>query len=790
MAFGTALTLHDISARRFLRKQRTESLSDRQCVRLRCVRVEIGFLVRPEAATMMRHEDIDDGPLWSKGHKVCCIPCYVPCNAIFFPCRHAVSKNKQRFKKDGFDLDLAYITPRIVVHGFPATGLEHIYRNPRLEIRRFMDKYHSEQYKTYNFCCEPGRGYDPSVFHGRVERYPFKDHHIPPLEVMVDFAQSAKLWLEGGPERVVNMHCKAGKGRAGVMCCVLLVRSGAATSALDAMAQYDARRVTNNKGLTLVSQRKAVIFYEYLWRYCWGVTGDIGRVSAARAAGRGYAVPHQPVLPLAQVEMLHLPTQFLQQHAAFFRVTVHKVTSFRPQLLYDSQKKKANVSTMHTHLEANQYHAQYIPVAGAEGGGLFHQNILAADCAPCLVQGNFKIVVYVSAPTTLRSAKWQKLVELQHNTYFMPKRNAVVDFGVDQMDLPKAMRRLLRRFGGGPGDRATDVAEQLVLRLKFDFSHVSDAYNVDDADELLYDRDFGYAPAQANGQKHMRMAVADDDDFDDAAATDGSTAATGDEIAETAPSLGTPVSLADDDRANSVDGAPSGDGIELSAAGISATADAGGAERATSTQLEAPTLEVSAPEEIDNQLSPQGAGVAEAGAAGSDGPKQKKRLSLSRPLVKFVGRVRRSLHIPRFGTKASADGSSGGEAAEALASTGDGQEAADGGSAADGDAAEEEKHPDSVSLHSNNDVEDDEAKADDASAASVQPPPSGIVEGAIENSRAVLQQLFSQVLSLAADEDIGDNDNDNDNDSNKPATNTPPSDGQAAEETSNSAAQT
>jgi hypothetical protein len=730
---------------------------------------------------MIRHEDIDDGPLYSKAHKVCCIPCYVPCNGIFFPCRHAVSKNKQRFKKDGFDLDLAYITQRIIVHGFPATGLEHIYRNPRLEIRRFMDKYHAEQYKTYNFCCEPGRGYDPSVFHGRVERYPFKDHHIPPLEVMGDFAQSAKSWLEGGPERVVNMHCKAGKGRAGVMCCVLLVRSGAASSALDAMAQYDARRVTNNKGLTLVSQRKAVIFYEYLWRYCWGVTGDIGRVSATHAAGRGYAVPHQPVLPLAQVEILHLPTRFVQQRAAFFRVTVHKVTSFRPQLLYDSQRKKANVSSVHAHLETNQHHAQYMPVTNAEGGGLFHQNILAADCAPCLVQGNFKIVVYVSAPTILRSAKWQKLAELQHNTYFMPKRSSVVDFGVDQMDMPKAMRRLLRRFGGGPSDRVADVAEQLVLRLKFDFSHVSDAYNADDADELLYDRDFGYAPALANAQKHMRMAVADDDDYDDAAATDGSTTATGDEVAEITAPLVTPASVAVDQQADSVGGATSGDGIELSAVGASATADGEGAESATTPQLETPTLEGSALEEVGEQALPQSAGVAEASVAVSVVPKQKKRMSLSRPLVKFVGRVRRSLHIPRFGAKASADGSNDGEAAEALVATGNDPEAANGDSAADGNA-EEEKHPDSVSLHSNNDADDDEAKADDVSAASAQHPPSGIVEGVIDNSRAVLQQLFSQVLSLAADEDSGDNHNS--------GTDSAPTEGQTAEEAPSSTAQT
>ena len=83
----------------------------------------------------------------------------------------------------------------------------------------------------FNFCCEPGRGYDPALFHGRVQRYPFKDHCTPPLETLAAFGNGAKLWLEEDDANVCSMHCKAGKGRAGVMGCVLLVRSGACQSA-------------------------------------------------------------------------------------------------------------------------------------------------------------------------------------------------------------------------------------------------------------------------------------------------------------------------------------------------------------------------------------------------------------------------------------------------------------------------------------------------------------------------------------------------------------------------------
>ncbi|CAM9317459.1 unnamed protein product, partial [Ectocarpus fasciculatus] len=189
-----------------------------------------------------------------------------PCNFLLRPCRHAVSRKKRRFIEDSFDLDLTYLTPRIIVHGFPAAGMEHLYRNPRLEIRRFLDTRHRDHYMLFNFCCEPGRGYDPETFHGRVQRYPFKDHCTPPLETMAAFANAAKLWLEEDDANVCSMHCKAGKGRAGLMSCVLLVRTGSYPSAIAAMDKYDETRTHNGRGLTVTSQRKFVLFYELLWR--------------------------------------------------------------------------------------------------------------------------------------------------------------------------------------------------------------------------------------------------------------------------------------------------------------------------------------------------------------------------------------------------------------------------------------------------------------------------------------------------------------------------------------------
>jgi hypothetical protein len=55
--------------------------------------------------------------------------------------------------RDGeFDLDLTYITNRIIAMGFPSTGFESSYRNPAEEVSAFLRQRHPNHFKI-NLSC-------------------------------------------------------------------------------------------------------------------------------------------------------------------------------------------------------------------------------------------------------------------------------------------------------------------------------------------------------------------------------------------------------------------------------------------------------------------------------------------------------------------------------------------------------------------------------------------------------------------------------------------------------------
>uniref|UniRef100_A0A8C2UUX8 Phosphatidylinositol-3,4,5-trisphosphate 3-phosphatase n=2 Tax=Chinchilla lanigera TaxID=34839 RepID=A0A8C2UUX8_CHILA len=181
--------------------------------------------------------------------------------------RRLVSENKRRYQKDGFDLDLTYVTDRIIAMSFPSSGRWSLYRNPIKEVMRFLDTKHPDHYQVYNLCSE--RAYDPKYFHYRVHRIKIDDHNVPTLKEMLLFSKEVEEWMMQDKENVIAVHCRGGKGRTGTMVCTCLIACGLFLTAKDSIHYFGERRTdktssTKFQGIETPSQNRYVGYFEKL----------------------------------------------------------------------------------------------------------------------------------------------------------------------------------------------------------------------------------------------------------------------------------------------------------------------------------------------------------------------------------------------------------------------------------------------------------------------------------------------------------------------------------------------
>jgi hypothetical protein len=68
------------------------------------------------------------------------------------------------------------------------------------------------------------------------------------------------------PNNVVAIHCKAGKGRSGLIACCYLMFVGGVKNIEDALVFYGKRRTKNQKGLSIASQIRYLGYFESIMK--------------------------------------------------------------------------------------------------------------------------------------------------------------------------------------------------------------------------------------------------------------------------------------------------------------------------------------------------------------------------------------------------------------------------------------------------------------------------------------------------------------------------------------------
>lgn len=175
--------------------------------------------------------------------------------------RTLVSGKKKRLRERGYDLDLSYITPRIIAMSFPAQGFEKLYRNSCDTVAKFLNETHPGDYRIFNLS---GMKFDYTKFGENVAEYPWLDHHSPPIDLLFKACADMHEWLSRSDGHVTVINCRAGKGRTGTLICCYMMFCGRFSDPNQTMKYYRYKRFTNGGGVTQPSQVRYVRYFAHI----------------------------------------------------------------------------------------------------------------------------------------------------------------------------------------------------------------------------------------------------------------------------------------------------------------------------------------------------------------------------------------------------------------------------------------------------------------------------------------------------------------------------------------------
>ncbi|NWI17683.1 TENS3 protein, partial [Crypturellus soui] len=161
--------------------------------------------------------------------------------------------------EEGYELDLTYITERIIAVSFPASCSEETYLHNLQDVTRMLKSKHGDNYLVLNLS---EKKYDLAKLNPKIMDVGWPDLHAPPLDKVCTICKAMESWLNGDPQHVVVIHCRGGKGRIGVVISSYMHFTNVSASADQALDRFAMKKFFDDKVSALMqpSQKRYVQF--------------------------------------------------------------------------------------------------------------------------------------------------------------------------------------------------------------------------------------------------------------------------------------------------------------------------------------------------------------------------------------------------------------------------------------------------------------------------------------------------------------------------------------------------
>lgn len=160
--------------------------------------------------------------------------------------------------EEGYELDLTYITERIIAVSFPRGCTEEIYSHNLKDVTRMLKSKHADNYLIINLS---EKRHDLTKMNPKTLDTGWPDMHAPPLDKICTICKAMESWLNADALHVVVIHCRGGKGRIGVVISSFVHFTDVSASADQALDRFAMRKYYDDKVSALMTPSQK----RYVW---------------------------------------------------------------------------------------------------------------------------------------------------------------------------------------------------------------------------------------------------------------------------------------------------------------------------------------------------------------------------------------------------------------------------------------------------------------------------------------------------------------------------------------------